>query len=247
MSNDFTPPIGSPRSDSLKSEHENSLEHPDANSLEQSEANSPEQPEANSPELAVASPNRFTKPSIEEPLDPRLVDANGQALKEGADLIRLLQPGQYTQGFTPAFQSTIGAHFRHVLEHYRCFLSQLASGLFCYDKRARDQSLECDSDYALQTIEELITGLEQLGSEGYRGAFLIEDEQTSVPVNTSLNRELLFLQSHTVHHYAIIGAMTRAFGNRPDEDFGVAIATRVHNEKCAEKAMPLAKGATCAR
>jgi len=181
-------------------------------------------------------------------LDQQLIDSNVQALKEGAELIGLLEGEQYTLGFKPAFQSTIGAHFRHVLEHYRCFLSQLDEGLFCYDKRERDQSLECDAEYALQTIEELIQGVTSL-TESDNRAFLIEDEQTSAPVATNLNRELLFLQSHSVHHYAIIGAMTRAFGNQPDEDFGVAIATRVHNEQGSASTAPAvtAQGAVCAR
>lgn len=168
--------------------------------------------------------------------DQQLIDSNVQALREGASLIRLLQSGQYTQGFKPAFQSTIGAHFRHVLEHYRCFVSQLSGGTFCYDKRERDQLLERDADYALQTIDDIEQAVSALsGLDAGRG-FFIEDEQTSEPVSTNLNRELLFLQSHTVHHYAIIGAMTRALGSQPDEDFGVAIATRVHNEKCVEQA-----------
>ena len=183
-------------------------------------------------------------------LDIALIDSNITALDEGAELIRLLEEGQYSKGFKPAFQSTIGAHFRHVLEHYRCFFTQLDSNVFCYDLRERDQLLECDCNYALSTIEELKSSLSSLletdcGSESYQ----IQDEQTSFPVDTSLNRELLFLQSHTVHHYAIIAAMTRAFGNQPEQEFGVAIATRVHNEKCADEKnnVVVAKEATCAQ
>jgi len=92
-------------------------------------------------------------------LDRSLLESNIEALKEGADLLRLLKGGQYKKEFKPAFQSTIGAHFRHILEHYRCLLSQLEAGVFCYDLRQRDQLLECDSDYAATTIEELIQQL----------------------------------------------------------------------------------------
>ncbi len=188
-------------------------------------------------------------------VDPQLVESNIQALSEGSELIRLLKGDQYVQGFKPAFSSTIGAHFRHVLEHYRCFNSQIVDRSFCYDKRERDQLLECDSSYALQTIDSLIQALSELAlksekdADMVQGDFTIADEQTSSKISTTINRELLFLQAHTVHHYAIIGAMTRAFGNQPDEDFGVAIATRVHNETCAETATPTmsTKGATCAQ
>ena len=59
------------------------------------------------------------------------------------------------------------------------------------------------------------------------------DQQASEPVVSTVYRELLFLQSHTMHHYAIIGAMTRSFGAQPADDFGVAIATRTH-QLCVE-------------
>ena len=193
--------------------------------------------------LSIDSEKSKNKP------DQQLIESNIRCLEEGAELIRLLESNQYTQGFKPAFQSTIGAHFRHILEHYRCFASQMAGGTFCYDKRERDQLLECDAQYALRTIDELLNYVRSLSSADseFGREFQIEDEQTSTPVSTNLNRELLFLQSHTVHHYAIIGAMTRAFGNQPDKDFGVAIATRVHNEKCGDQPAPIAKEAVCAQ
>ena len=186
-------------------------------------------------------------------LDAKLIQSNMEALREGEELIGLLEPGQYSLGYKPAFQSTIGAHFRHVLEHYRCFFEQQSKTIFNYDLRDRDQLLECDAEYALSTISELIEALKALHNQAITephfsvAEYMIADEQTSVPVTTSLNRELLFLQSHTVHHYAIIGAMTRAFGKQPQDDFGVAIATRVHNEKCAENPKALNKGSTCAQ
>lgn len=164
-------------------------------------------------------------------INQRLIDTNISALQEGAQLLSVLEVNQYTQGFKPAFQSTIGAHFRHVLEHYRCFFQQIDTGAFCYDKRDRDAVLECDQAYAEQTIDELIRAFNELPENTFEQAFVIDDEQSQGPVVTTLQRELLFLQSHTVHHYAIIGAMTRAFGNQPADDFGVAIATRSHQKR----------------
>jgi len=179
-------------------------------------------------------------------LNQSLLEANIKALQEGAELLALLEADQYTQGFKPAFQSTIGAHFRHVLEHYRCFLGQMTSRKFCYDDRDRDQLLECDRVYASTTIVDLIDQLTELDSDLFDQDYSIEDQQVAGRVKTTLHRELLFLQSHTVHHYAIIGAMTRAFGKRPDEDFGVAIATREHHKSCT-KDQPIGEPPTCAQ
>ncbi|MFT6407743.1 MAG: putative damage-inducible protein DinB [Arenicella sp.] len=159
-----------------------------------------------------------------------LLQANIDALDEGAALLALLGPDKYTQGSQPAFHSTIGAHFRHVLEHYRCFIEQLDSGHICYDNRQRDQLLERDFAYANQTIIELKDLLRDLQQANLDQSCLLSDQQTTEPVASTLLRELLFLQSHTMHHYAIIGAMTRAFGAQPADDFGVAIATREHQK-----------------
>ena len=163
-------------------------------------------------------------------LQQSLIETNVIALQEGAELLALLEENQYTQGYKPAFQSTIGAHFRHLLEHYRCLLKHLSSGVVNYDCRERDQLLEQDAEYANQTIQELINALQQLSGDDFDRSLVMHDMQASGDVHTNLHRELLFLQSHTAHHYAIIGAMTRAFGMQPDEDFGVAIATREHQK-----------------
>jgi uncharacterized damage-inducible protein DinB len=163
-------------------------------------------------------------------LNECLLQTNISALEEGVSLLALLLPSQYIQGFKPAFHSTIGAHFRHVLEHYRCFIIQLEGGEICYDKRERDQQLECDFDYANQAIGLLIDDLNALIESDLNRSCVLFDQQATQPVSTTIHRELLFLQSHTMHHYAIIGAMTRSFGAQPAKDFGVAIATRVHQE-----------------
>ena len=163
-----------------------------------------------------------------------LLQSNIDALEEGAALLALLEPEQYTQGYQPVFHSTIGAHFRHVLEHYRCFISQLETRRFCYDSRERDQSLECDFDYAKQTLVSLIDSLQALESQNLDQNCELDDQQANSSVASTLFRELLFLQSHAMHHYAIIGAMTRRLGAQPADDFGVAIATREHQKSTTE-------------
>jgi len=158
-----------------------------------------------------------------------LFKANIDALSEGQELLSQLSPEQYTQGYKPAFSSTIGAHFRHVLEHYRCFLSHIESGEICYDSRERDQLLEVDHEYALCTISELSAALEKFN--------LMDPNMNSA-----------FLQSHSVHHYAMIAAMCRLLGVVPEEDFGVAIATKAHQQQCKSvNTLHLKGDATCAQ
>ena len=162
-----------------------------------------------------------------------LIHTNVKTLEEGLELLSRLQADQYTRGYKPAFQSTIGAHFRHLLEHYRCLLQQLPAGTICYDQRERDAELEIDIEYARRTIQAICADLNNLAEDVFGMQYRLIDQQVAEPVETTLERELLFLQSHSVHHYAIIAAMTRAFGVEPDKEFGVAIATRSYQATLA--------------
>ena len=53
---------------------------------------------------------------------------------------------------------------------------------------------------------------------------------------SSLGRELQFLQGHSVHHYALMAAMMRFSGEPVDDHFGVAPSTIVHEETVKESA-----------
>lgn len=160
-----------------------------------------------------------------------LIDANIQALKDGAELLLMLDSEQYDSGLKPSFQTTIGAHYRHLLEHYRCLFTQMAKGVFCYDTRERDEQLESDREYALQSIADILDQLETIDLTLFAQQYHIVDHQLAAPLATTLQRELLFLQSHTVHHFAIIAAMARGLGLQPMPDFGVAIATIEYRDK----------------
>ena len=156
-----------------------------------------------------------------------LLIANVDVLAEGMCLLELLDAKQYCLACKPAFQSTIGAHFRHILEHYSCFIEQFPSGEICYDQRCRDEQLEKSLDLAIATITEISDCLDEVGSTHKDRGYLIVDQVLKNALPTSFTRELMFLHSHTVHHYAIIAAMVRMHGLQPKADFGVAIATRV--------------------
>jgi hypothetical protein len=54
-----------------------------------------------------------------------------------------------------------------------------------------------------------------------------EDDGVDLAVwcNSSVLRELEFLQSHAVHHYSLIAALLRLHGIEPDAEFGVAPST----------------------
>lgn len=169
----------------------------------------------------------------------RLVLANIKALHEGAKQLQRLTSEQFQRALEPVFQSTVGAHFRHLLEHYGCFFADLESATLCYDARPRDLTLEQDINHALATIGQYIEQLSQLDLSIAERQLSLKDQQVENVLSTNLSRELLFLQAHTVHHYAIVAAMARAMGQPTSGDFGLAIATRKHLMNCQKAALPL--------
>ncbi len=50
--------------------------------------------------------------------------------------------------------------------------------------------------------------------------------------NSSLGRELQFLASHSVHHFAMIGGICRALEAPLPDDFGAAPSTIRHRATC---------------
>ena len=173
-----------------------------------------------------------------------LIDLNITTLREGQYLLSLLNSDQYSQGFKPAFQSNIGTHFRHIVEHYQCFFTQLPDCAFRYDQRLRDQRLETDLAYAMETVTGLLACFHKLEDSLFDERYTV-GEQTEekegidsdvIVVDTNLPRELMFLQTHTVHHYAMIAAMCRGIGVSPEPGIGVAIPTRNYTQNIDQQA-----------
>ena len=157
-----------------------------------------------------------------------LIETNVNALEDGLELVQSLNAEQFTQNCEPAFQSNIGVHFRHLVEHYICFLEQWQSGLIRYEQRRRDLRLEMDLNYTEMTLLSLCEKLKNIDAVTIQVPLKITDQPFSQQIESGLERELLFLHSHTVHHYAMIAAMARSLGNTPKQGFGVAIATQIH-------------------
>lgn len=162
-----------------------------------------------------------------------LLAANRTCLEQGIELLEALPRRLYNQACDEIFSSSIGGHFRHNLDHYEALLSGLGSGAVDYDARERDAELETNPEAAICSMRALIAGLEKLEETDLDTAFRIrmDDGGDATWSTTSLRRELQFLLSHTIHHYALIVAIASRFGftSFPDP-FGVAPSTLHYRE-----------------
>ncbi len=102
-----------------------------------------------------------------------------------------------------------------------------------YDHRERVGDLEASTECALVEIARIREKLESLNERELPVGVLVkmdcgrgeEGWQSS-----TLGRELQFLVSHTVHHFAMIGGMCSCLGIEMEEGFGVAPSTLKYRE-----------------
>lgn len=156
---------------------------------------------------------------------------NIRFLQQGLDLIQSLSDDAYTRSPNPEYTSGVGGHLRHCLDHYTNFLAGLPSSRIDYDARQRDARIETDRAYAARLIQILIGGLAEVQARDEDHAVTIkmdggdDSDDALWWSDSSVVRELQFLVSHTVHHYALIALILRAQGIAPAAAFGVAPST----------------------
>ncbi len=159
-----------------------------------------------------------------------LIADNIGYLQQAAELLRGLRDDVYGKIIPLAFGSGIGSHVRHCVEHYESFLAGWRSGKIDYDARARDVRVECDRGHALNRIQALIAALRELQEQEEERSVKVKQDSSAAHAaaawsHSTVRRELQFLVSHTVHHYALIAIILRLHGLEPHADFGIAPST----------------------
>lgn len=161
----------------------------------------------------------------------RIIDDNIATLRQAEALCRSLagNPIEFVRG--------VGPHLRHVLDHYQCFVQGLEAGLIDYDARGRDATLEAHLAQCLQTLSQMISRLQALKTMPLSGQVQIRmtTAADAPPLQSwsSPLRELQFLQSHTVHHFALIREHLQGAGHTPPADFGKAPSTLAYERASA--------------
>lgn len=164
-------------------------------------------------------------------LSYQIIRDNILFLRQGIDLLGQLNEEMYVKTVTRFFNSGIGKHIRHNLDHYDMFLAGLQTGYVDYDGRLRDPRVETDRHYATQKMLSIISRLEGIDAQRLEDPIAVkmnEGEEmgdSSSHSQSTIRRELQFLLSHTVHHYALIAIILKIQGFDCDEDFGVAPST----------------------
>ncbi len=173
-----------------------------------------------------------------------LVADTVSCIQQGTALLRRLSSAQYVAPQPDCFNSTLGGHIRHNLDHYACFLNGLPAGRVDYDDRDRDTLVEANPGYAADRLEDAARRLDLLEPAALLRELAVKTDTGSeidaaqAWTRSTGRRELQFLLSHTIHHYALIAVICNHLGVALDPAFGVAPSTLRFQQQ---------QGVTCAR
>jgi len=161
-----------------------------------------------------------------------LFDDNITLLRSAIELLGSFDDRRYSMRQCDGKKSGVGPHLRHVIDHYVCLMSGVDGDRVDYDHRDRADSIETSIKRAIEVMNELIAGLEGAKTVPVTKSLMVrmdsgtnygDDSQSWC--HSTLGRELQFLVSHTVHHYAIIDLYCCGMNIRVPDGFGVAPST----------------------
>lgn len=144
----------------------------------------------------------------------------------------------------PSYREHVGAHLRHIIEHYETLARVLTEPAtlarrVCavdYDSRARNIAIETDPEVALSRITWLCDVFGALTAAKLecplevhvRGG--LQGEHNFISRST-VAREVMFLNSHATHHFAIMQGYAHQRGETLGAGVGKAPATVAHEQR----------------
>lgn len=157
-----------------------------------------------------------------------------EALDQGRDCLDALTDEQYLESAKPHVTSTIGEHFRHLLDLFHAIYNahnhKSVNTVIDYNLRRRGHTVETSRLRAMDEVAHFIHWLQ--GIE--KGALTTPvDVLTEVSLThkqaqlmtSSLERELTFVALHANHHFAMAKVTMSLLGVYVNETFGLAPAT----------------------
>lgn len=138
-----------------------------------------------------------------------------------------LKPHEYRQQLPEFEGSTLGQHFRHILEFFQCLEQGFDSGMVDYAARERNLLYEGQPELTAAAFGAFAVALHNFDAMQpveVRAEFGGQ-ERPAYP--STIGRELLFVYDHAIHHLAMIkiGLLCHFPHVRTDQNLGVSPST----------------------
>jgi uncharacterized damage-inducible protein DinB len=127
----------------------------------------------------------------------------------------------------------MGEHLRHIVDMYLALMNEPTVEVVDYDCRRRGAAIEQERAAGIQALESIRDWLLNLAPDRLDSPVTILSEASVTSrqiceMPSTLRRELLFVASHTIHHFALIRVVTIHLNVKTDEGFGYAPATATY-------------------
>ncbi len=128
----------------------------------------------------------------------------------------------------------LAPHLRHCIEHFQLLLDGQASGRVDYDARERSELLERSPDAMRQALGNIRDGLRGLSAADLARPLVVV--QSAAPGRAPgsypsfLERELVFVSGHAIHHIAIMALAAAASDVLLPPELAVAFSTEAYRE-----------------
>lgn len=156
-------------------------------------------------------------------------------LQHGCTFLDGVSDEFYARPLGETHSSSLGAHYRHVLDHFICLAEGIRTGKVNYDERQRNPQLESSVGRARLATEALIENFRTLTTDVLQRECRViysvrYGEITEEPIRSNLAREVMFCVGHAIHHFAILRLLCADQGVKLPDEFGLAPSTARHIE-----------------
>ncbi len=165
------------------------------------------------------------------------------AVEQAISLLDDMNLTDYQQVLAPHFSSSIGAHIRHIVDHFMAVKIMMedadSNTEINYNKRNRHSDVEQFPQAASAACKEISSWLRETCSNQLLNQKVLVTTEidishcTSTTCESTLERELVFAASHAIHHYAFIRIIRNMQGKELPKFFGYAPATIAHLTRSA--------------
>jgi len=164
-----------------------------------------------------------------------LISAAKDVLRQGLALLDNIDADRYLRKEDGPWGSSIGAHYRHVLDHFLCLIEGLRDAQINYDHRSRNRELEASIEVARAATHDLIDAIRAIPADVLRQECEVVysvgyGDKSVQTVRSRVARELMFCVGHAIHHYAIMKLLCSVRAVALPYEFGIAPSTLKYQE-----------------
>lgn len=166
-----------------------------------------------------------------------LLKATQSSLKQIQLIVEMIEKEQQDTADNIYVEFGIGCHIRHIIDHFLAMKNGMSDLIINYNQRHRDSLIETSSNEARATLLDLQVWLSGLSKENVQLVIEAEincEQEENVKMFSNLERELLYLINHTIHHAAYIKLIAQQHKIILADAIGIAPSTATYFRQVAK-------------